>query len=409
MGQDGVFTSLDPNSVAEDAPFFFTAKLTQEQIRKLLEETEGIEGIEPDVGAESEGLLSNYHPKRASFQTENQSHLDKRRQGSVIVQQPADRALSFISTLEGSNRNADGFAYFANAGAGVTVYIIDSGANPQNEEIAAGKIARWLFAIKAGSEESDREGHGSCVASKVAGKKFGSAKLASLIIVKVIPALSSILDAFAKIIRDLRSRTMAGENLRGYTVVTISVLWSPPKVPGITERRFEGMLETLLNEFQVVLTVAAGNSNFKSRSRVHIDLWPSMLSLKYPIITVGAVRSEEGQYYGKRFDWSKGGPALVVSAPGRVLCGDNAPGASMRYGQGTSFATPAVAGVIAGLLSQKYMGAHLRDNDNIPLAVFEFVQKLAFSRYDDDLAISNGLSPDPGPLGDYGWPYVMED
>lgn len=75
------------------------------------------------------------------------------------------------------------FAYHPSAGAGVTVYVIDSGILTTHPDFEG--RASWGKTF-AGVESVDECGHGSHVAGTIAGKTYGVAKKASLIAVKVL-------------------------------------------------------------------------------------------------------------------------------------------------------------------------------------------------------------------------------
>lgn len=86
----------------------------------------------------------------------------------------------------------NGYKYNTKGGRGITVYIIDSGMNMENDELSranasSGGTWRWLTAEgepwSRGPDSGDPEDHGSCVASKVAGVQTGVAKYATVVMV----------------------------------------------------------------------------------------------------------------------------------------------------------------------------------------------------------------------------------
>lgn len=89
-----------------------------------------------------------------------------------------------------SHREALGFGTFnkyihqASGGEGVDVYVIDTGTNYHHVDFEG--RARWGKTIPAGDVDQDGNGHGTHCSGTIAGKKYGVAKKASIIAVKVL-------------------------------------------------------------------------------------------------------------------------------------------------------------------------------------------------------------------------------
>ncbi|KAI9179543.1 hypothetical protein H9P43_004871 [Blastocladiella emersonii ATCC 22665] len=79
---------------------------------------------------------------------------------------------------------AAGYTYPDSAGAGVTAYVIDTGVLVSHPELEG----RATFGFKADASWSDGDGngHGTHVAGTIASKKYGVAKAASIVAVKVL-------------------------------------------------------------------------------------------------------------------------------------------------------------------------------------------------------------------------------
>lgn len=120
------------------------------------------------------------------------------------------------------------YVSYSAAGEGSTIYIIDTGLNPLHTEFSLGVVKRWIFANGVAKTEADDDSssHGTCTAYKIAGRVFGVAKNASLIVVKRSLKLSSWLDAMAKVANDLRRRARAGELIADYNFINIHKLTS---------------------------------------------------------------------------------------------------------------------------------------------------------------------------------------
>jgi cerevisin len=149
------------------------------------------------------------------------------------MQQDARDELKMISQARGALRSElPGYAYDSRGGRGITVYVIDTGINTYNEVRLAhyqesirltrfqefrnmrGSL-RWLYLPGKPHIRGDNIGHGSCVASKVAGPTFGVAKSANIVMVRVDPVNdrvrpSSAIAAWGVVARDITLNGMQG-------------------------------------------------------------------------------------------------------------------------------------------------------------------------------------------------------
>ena len=76
------------------------------------------------------------------------------------------------------------YEYDGNGGQGVDVYVFDTGININHTEFEG--RARWGKTIPANDVDSDQNGHGTHVAGIIASRKYGVAKKANVIAVKVL-------------------------------------------------------------------------------------------------------------------------------------------------------------------------------------------------------------------------------
>jgi len=150
------------------------------------------------------------------------------------MQQDARDDLRVISQSRGASYSElPGYAYDARGGRGITVYVLDTGINP-NHRVSVidyqysvrltrfqefrhmrGSI-RWLYLPNKPNIQGDDNGHGTCVASKVASRNFGVAKSANIVVVKVdlvngrIP-MSSGIAVWGVVARDIALKGMQGK------------------------------------------------------------------------------------------------------------------------------------------------------------------------------------------------------
>ena len=86
------------------------------------------------------------------------------------------------------------YGYSSTAGAGTTIYIIDSGINAGHVEFT-GRIAPGVTVIADGNGTDDCFGHGTHVAGIAAGTQYGVAKLATIVPVRVLDCVGIGSDA----------------------------------------------------------------------------------------------------------------------------------------------------------------------------------------------------------------------
>jgi len=135
-----------------------------------------------------------------------------------------------------------GYAYDSRGGQGITVYVIDTGINKDHAVSVADYQyyslrlthlqefrsmqgnKRWLYLPGEPHIESDEIGHGTCVASKVAGPTFGVAKSANIVVVKMQPVavdlhMSHVTAAWGIVAGDIASMGLRG---RAVVLATLS-------------------------------------------------------------------------------------------------------------------------------------------------------------------------------------------
>lgn len=114
-----------------------------------------------------------------------------------------------------------------------------------------------------------------------------------------------------------------------------------------------------------------------------LNSYPALWADRLPIVVVGAV----DVFTGENPSWSYDGPQLTICGLAQGYClGENP--------VGTNVASAYVGGLVAYFLSFPDVGAHLRGQDSVPIAMIEYLRWLAYSRSPSDtsaLAVWNGL------------------
>ena len=222
----------------------------------------------------------------------------------------------------------DGSYSYISAGAGVYAYVIDTGVYAGHSDFG-GRVRPGYTAISDGNGTGDCNGHGTHVAGTVAGNKYGVAKSATVVAVRVLDCNGA----------GYVSSVIAGINW---------VVASHPGGPGVINLSLGGGANSALDAAAesaaaagLVVAVAAGNSSDDACSYSPARA-PSAL-------TIGAIDQNDS-----RAGYSNTGSCVDLWAPGSGItsAGINGSGSSSTL-SGTSMASPHVAGLAARMLQAR--------------------------------------------------------
>ncbi len=216
-------------------------------------------------------------------------------------QQNAPANLRFVSQPRDQTVEATSdYVYEESAGEGITIYVVDTGANSFSLDIdeMSGEVEwlwpseeLWVSMTREGFDEdykqhSDPGNHGCCVVTLAVGRSYGVANKANLVIAKVISGLArdvqavmlttSWMEAIATVIRDMENRAKEGKPISGKTVVNFSTgtIWdSTNEIGKLWIKRLNLAIARLL-ELDAVIVIAAGNSRVSNL----IDFYRPMLA-----------------------------------------------------------------------------------------------------------------------------------
>ncbi|KAJ2918815.1 hypothetical protein MD484_g1584, partial [Candolleomyces efflorescens] len=235
--------------------------------------------------------------------------------------------LSSDSKLTGNARELTfSYSYDGSPGSEVDIYILDTGVRVTHEDF--GGRARWA-AVFGGHEWQDNNGHGTHVAGTAAGTRFGVAKQANILSVKVLGDNGS--GPTGDIIRGLDYIFVQyRDHGRRPTVVNMS--WG-----GAASRLLDLAVQKLISE-GIHVVVAAGSEARDARNRS-----PARVE---EAITVGSSDFLDARMAGSNF-----GDVVNLYAPGYEItsCGYN-DDTEVAVSGGTSSAAAHVTGLVANIL-----------------------------------------------------------
>jgi subtilisin family serine protease len=215
------------------------------------------------------------------------------------------------------------FNFPDSAGAGVNIFVVDTGLAAVND-LGTRAIAGFSTIADAGGTV-DCNGHGTHVAGTAAGTTYGVAKAATVIPVRVLNCTGS--GSYSGVIAGLdwvRTNYVPGQK----AVVNMSL-------GGGASRAIDAAVNALINA-GVTVVVAAGNSALNA-----CNASPARVP---NAITVGATGKNDSIA-----SYSNHGQCLDLFAPGSAIVSSNLTGGSVSF-SGTSMASPHVAGAAAIIL-----------------------------------------------------------
>lgn len=272
------------------------------------------------------------------------------------------------------------YNYPVDGGKGVRVYVVDTGVAATNPEFD-GRMLPGFDALGENLASTDCHGHGTHVAGTVAGTKFGVAKAASIVPVRVLGcsgsgSTSGILKALDWILANHPAGTPA--------LVSMSI-------GGGGQALFNAGVKKVFDA-GILPVVAAGNSN--------ADACKYSPSGTPEALTVGASDVNDN-----RASYSNFGDCVDVFAPGSNIVSASAanPAGSLSL-NGTSMATPHVTGLAALYLAQNpaatpaQVVSAIRDNgilNAINNAQSQFGNILINNNF---IRGANPVTPNPNPV-----------
>ncbi|KAF2431525.1 subtilase [Tothia fuscella] len=230
------------------------------------------------------------------------------------------------------------YLYSADGGEGVDVYVIDTGTNVNHVDFEG--RAKWGKTIPNGDADEDGNGHGTHCSGTVGGKKYGVAKKANIVAVKVLRSngsgtMSDVVKGveFAAEAHSTKASEAKDGKHKGFKGSAANMSLGGGKSP---------TLDLAVNaavDAGIHFAVAAGNDNADS-----CNYSPAAAD---KAVTVGASTLSDERAYFSNF-----GKCNDIFAPGlNILSTWIGSKYAVNTISGTSMASPHIAGLLAYLLS----------------------------------------------------------
>jgi thermitase len=246
------------------------------------------------------------------------AEVDQRVKVSFVANDPYAGSEWHLATI------GAGAAWDVSQGAGVTIAVLDSGVDGAHPDLAARMVAGWNF-YDNNADTSDVYGHGTAVAGTAAASTDNATGVAAVAgQARVMPVRVSDGTGYAYFSTIAQGLTWAADNGARVANISFSVVGS---------LSVQNAAQYMKNKGGLVV-VSAGNNGIDE------NLTPTTT-----MIAVSATDTADA-----RASWSSYGNFVAVAAPGANIYTTTRGGG---YGgwNGTSFASPVTAGVVALMMA----------------------------------------------------------
>ncbi|EPZ31599.1 hypothetical protein ROZALSC1DRAFT_27585 [Rozella allomycis CSF55] len=269
-----------------------------------------------------------------------------------VQSSPPSWGLPRISSRNAFTLNTPYFYNEKAAGQGVDVYVVDTGVRIEHEDFDGRAV--WGITVPKGDKDADGQGHGTHVATTIAGNKYGVAKQAKIIAVKVLKDNGS--GNLFDVLKGIDWVAKQKETTKRPSVINMSL--------GGPKSFIINFVVELAVKKGVHVAVAAGNDN-KDACQYS------------PASANGVVSTGASNINDERAFFSNFGECVTLFAPGlNITAGWKDSNTDSKTISGTSMASPHAAGVLALILSEKDMTPAESKEKIVSLATKDKLTKL---------------------------------
>lgn len=262
--------------------------------------------------------------------------LDKRESSPALHKEVDDPSLNRLSTAPGRSIQYF-YTSFREAGQGVLVIALETGFPDIFSHIDPGRIQSRDSNFLHPPVALDDRLLGECTVDKIGGELYGVASNTQFALFEVSPDLASFLPALASIAYKVRDGQILP--LSNGMVMNVRMRFQPEEVE---EQELADIMAERISALLTagIIFVTSAGASFDGTA---VTTYPSKLSTRLPIITVGTVSPFAGVQIGP------GGREVSVYAVNLGKCSPRLFGS--RYSRGAGISVATVTGLVAYFLS----------------------------------------------------------